>query len=972
MSLIDDSRAGSYRCATVIEGQFGEISPADGLLERGDELGRLDQVAAACARGRGAVMLVEGEAGIGKTALLAAAAALASERGCKVLGASGGELEGEFAFGVVRQLLEREVQGSGRSRRSRLLLGAARMSMPIVAPARSTVGETLASPDVGAVQHGLYWLVANLADEQPLMLVIDDLHWADAPTIRFLVFLARRITGMPVGVLAAVRLGERSAVQPQLDLLSHEPSVGAVAVGPLGERSLGRLIDEAFGCAPDGPFARACHEVSGGNPFLAGELIRALVEEGAKPSEAWVARVREVGPTAVTQSVLLRLGRLPSAAVALAQALAVLGGGELRHAAALADLPLEAAGDASDALRDALILAAGEPLTFRHPLVRTAVYCDLRPARRATAHSHAARLLSDARAPLEQVAGHLLLTTPSGVQWVADTLQEAAGDALARGAAEPAVEYLRRALAEAPESDARPSILRTLGSARFMSGDPDGWELLREALDSTAEPDERAAILLELVPMLTVLEQLPVAVELLGRELRDGEDDDSSRAYLRAALTQSAAFDITTAEIVERELPPDVETMTGGTPIERHFLATAAYHGAIAGNTAAATVALAERALAGGLLITDQASDALRSMYAIQALLLADRYDIAEPAIEQLLGFARERESLHALDGASWLSSSLKQRRGRLQEAELSIRDALAAAAALGIAEPADVGTLVEILAEQGEIEQAAAELDGAGIDERWVAATTSPFALTFLRGRARLRIAQGDLKLGLEDALELGRRCERWGDLNPAQYPWRSDAALALLRLGDSARALRLARDELELARQFGAPRAIAVALRAVALATGGSECIELLQEAQEVLNGSAAALVRAEVLVDLGASLRRANQRAAARSPLATGLELATGCGARPLAARAGTELRAAGGRPRAHLRRGVDELTPSERRVCAMAAEGMSNPEIAQTLFVTRATVESHLHSAYRKLDINSRTGLAQALGDSSVDR
>jgi DNA-binding CsgD family transcriptional regulator len=201
----------------------------------------------------------------------------------------------------------------------------------------------------------------------------------------------------------------------------------------------------------------------------------------------------------------------------------------------------------------------------------------------------------------------------------------------------------------------------------------------------------------------------------------------------------------------------------------------------------------------------------------------------------------------------------------------------------------------------------------------------------------------------------------------NPAFLAWRSQAALALLRLGEQDEARRLAGEELELSRIWGAPRALGAALRAAGLVEGGERGLALLQEAVGVLTDSPAKLEHAKARTELGAALRRANHRSEAREQLRRAVELATICGATPLAERAETELRATGARPRRIALSGIEALTPSERRVAQRAVEGATNREIAQTLFVTPKTVEVHLSSVYRKLGISSRSQLPAALAE-----
>jgi len=168
-----------------------------------------------------------------------------------------------------------------------------------------------------------------------------------------------------------------------------------------------------------------------------------------------------------------------------------------------------------------------------------------------------------------------------------------------------------------------------------------------------------------------------------------------------------------------------------------------------------------------------------------------------------------------------------------------------------------------------------------------------------------------------------------------------------------------------VELVRRWGAPGALGVALRTRGLVLGDHDGEDSLREAVAVLRGSICKLEHAKALLELGAMLRRTGRRREARDPLRSGLELARSCGAASLAARAEEELRAAGASPRDVIRAGVDELTASERRVAQLAASGMTNKQIAQTLFVSVKTVETHLHRTYQKLDVSSRAQLAQAL-------
>jgi DNA-binding CsgD family transcriptional regulator len=273
---------------------------------------------------------------------------------------------------------------------------------------------------------------------------------------------------------------------------------------------------------------------------------------------------------------------------------------------------------------------------------------------------------------------------------------------------------------------------------------------------------------------------------------------------------------------------------------------------------------------------------------------------------------------------------------------------------------------LLDVLIERGELEEAEAELERHG-------AVGSPIVsyidnmLSWTRGR--LLLAQGRSHEAADELLACGQRQEAWEVRSPAMLPWRSSAAEALVMAGEPAKALELAREELALARSVRTRRAIGIALRAAAIATEGDEQIALLVEAADVLEQSPARLEHARALTDLGAALRRSNRRADARAALERGLDMAHTCGATALVDRAHSELLAAGSRPRRLALEGRDALTPSERRVAEFAADGRTNKEVAQALFITVKTVEMHLARAYRKLGIGSRAELRASLEGSS---
>jgi ATP/maltotriose-dependent transcriptional regulator MalT len=342
---------------------------------------------------------------------------------------------------------------------------------------------------------------------------------------------------------------------------------------------------------------------------------------------------------------------------------------------------------------------------------------------------------------------------------------------------------------------------------------------------------------------------------------------------------------------------------------------------------------------------------------------LADHADEARASAEAWLALARRRGWRLGAAFGSLAGAIIALRGGAIADAVAGAREALAAEDAFWLV-PLAGAFLVEALVQRDELELAYAELAGWGLDGE-LAVSWPTIALRLARGR--LHAAAGDHERAVADLLDTGDLAEAAGIRNPAMHPWRSSAAVSLAALGRAAEARRLADDELELARRWGAPRTTGTALRVAGVVRGDRE---LLAEAAATLAAAPASLERARALVDLGAAARRDRERIEAREHLREGLDRAHRLGGMALAARAREELRVAGARPRRDALRGRDALTPSELRVARLAAEGQSNRQIAQALFVTMRTVELHLTSTYAKLG-TTRDGLAAALEERTAE-
>jgi hypothetical protein len=488
---------------------------AEELVERDAELAEMGALVARARAGDGGVLVLQGPPGIGKTALLQAAAATAL--GVSVMRARGGEVERDLGFGLVRELFEPVMRAAPAASRRRWLSGAASAASAVLG------GRGEGEADVASVTFGLDWLLCALAEDEPLLLIADDLHACDPASLRWLAYLARRIDGLPVAALAASRPVEPDE-SVRIDELLAIPGVAVRRPQPLGLSATYELIARSSGYEPAEEFARACQVATGGNPWLLREVLGSAREAGLAPTAESAALVDALAGGRLGPAVLARIGRLNPAGVRLARAVAVLGDGcELRHAQALAGIGSAAALAALPALVTAGVLADDQPLEFAHPLLRSAVYRDLPAPVRAAEHQRAAALLHAANADPEAVAHHLLAAEPTGEDWALDVLGQSARTAMARGAPESAAAYLRRALLERPHREARAQVLRSLGNAMLRMGDQAALEVLEEALRLSGSPSVRAEIVAAGIDPLVASGRAPDARTMLLAVLADAE-----------------------------------------------------------------------------------------------------------------------------------------------------------------------------------------------------------------------------------------------------------------------------------------------------------------------------------------------------------------------------------------------------------------------------------------------------------------
>jgi DNA-binding CsgD family transcriptional regulator len=852
------------------------------LLGRSAELGVADAMAAAARSGRGGVVSLEGGAGVGKTRLLETIAARTD--GLKQLRAGGAQMERGFAYGLVSDLFE---------------------SWP-------GFDEIQRNADPGLVGRLLVQRLSTAAASGPLLIAIDDLHWADGPSLRFVAQLCAHVHELAALVLLAWR----------------EPDAGRSQVRALLGAGSERVAMSRF-------------------------TTSALAELAA---DAETAREQ------VAEEVTRRLAALGDDALAFAQAAAILGPhARLRSVASLNQLDMETAARLGDLLADAGAIRIGEQIAFTAPVLRDCVEMSIGRGRRAMLHSRAAELLVAIGADPVAIATHLLRAEPAGEAASARTLRAAARRVRLDGDPVLAGRLLERALTEPPPPDERTGVLLELGALEVRVRLPGGERHLARVVRE-GHPGQRC----------------DAAVELATTELFAGRFTEA-RTLLESVIGACPAGAEDLSSVLQAELAgcetlacvhrhqhwwaDGSEQLHGASPAERARLAVAAAGAAMTGESPETTVRLAQRALSAEPGDSTRTWPGLDSLLAIHALQLAEQPTAADRAIDRILSVARRSRWQVGEAALLSLRSRTALGRGRLRAAEADARNALTLCRGHGfeLLVPLALASLVQALLDQGRPGEARRALESCD------AADHGPddycWAL-LVAARGRLHAAVGDVHLGVRDLLAAGARLLH-GACSTPTLDWRSSAGLLAHRLGRSDQAVRLIEDELILARGLGTPRPLGVALRAEAVMAPPANQIALLGESVDLLRTTPATLDTARSLCDLGAALRRSGSRRDARRPLQEALQLAHECGAEALFQRARRELLVAGARPRRYAITGVEALTARERQASELAAEGMTNREVATAMSVTPYTVEYHLTNAYRKLGIATRDELADEL-------
>ena len=927
---------------------------AAGLIGRHEEIGTIVSLLSSVAEGYGpAGIVLTGEAGIGKTTLWEAGIEAGREGSFRVLVARPAEPEAKLSLAALGDLLDP-------------FLGEVRVLLP--PPQRKALEVALLlveaegrTPEPRAVAVAFLGALRALARASPILVAVDDLQWLDAPSQSVLSFAARRLTDEGVGLLITQRALDAGPVPLDLDRAWPRDRVASIRVGPLALGALHRLVHERLGIALPRPLLLRLVEASGGNPFFALEIARAFQrgELQVLPGEPLPV------PRRLDQLVRERMAALPEDTRDVLAAAAALS--EPRLSVLQMALGADAVANVEPAIVAEVVWVDGDTIRFSHPLFASAVYAAADPFRRRALHRGLAEVVDD----LEERARHLAAGAEANDPAVAEVLDQAAQRARARGAPAAAAELAERALYLAPP-EGKEGLRRTMDAAayHFEAGDPaHARQLLEDALAAAAPGEERAEVRTRLARVHAFEADLPRAADLYREALSEATEISDARIEAEAGLAVALMRMLT-------DLPSAA----------RHSRAAAAL-AEKRGDLSAFSELLARQALIEGLLGRPE------------ALQLAERAALLEQ--RAVRGAETYDHFLRALGGARFMLGVLLSWRDDTDGARTRIGTALERAAELG-----DESSLPLLLRWRayanwlaGDWESALRDAE-AGHDaaiqngqpsQQAVLAAVRGLVLAHLGRQAEARDAAdegvrlatetgatfgtmlgvsalGFLELSVGNAAEADRHLgplveemEAAGIGEPGAVRFVPDEIEALIILGRLEKAETLLARLERRARRLKRTSALAACgrCRGLLAATRGD-----LASAVSILEGALAKhdrvpmpFERARTLLVLGEVRRRAKQKRPARETLAASLASFEELGAEIWATRAQSELARIGGRAPAS-----DALTPTERRVAELVAEGRPTKAVAAELFVSVKTVEGHLSRIYAKLGVRSRTELA----------
>ncbi|WP_432856449.1 AAA family ATPase [Amycolatopsis sp. CA-161197] len=880
--------------------------------------------------GTGCVVTVSGPLGIGRSALLGALAEAAvldsGPEAVLVLRAGGVRSERDFPLGVLRRMLDVLPETAVRL------------------PDRARTAGGLADADAIRVRDEV---LAHAAG-RPLLALVDDLHWADPCSARWLALLAESTEDRPVVLVVAGRHDRAGVAETGPLARIYGRTAHELALRPLTRAGVKQVITDCFGEPGDEAFVRACTTVSHGRPLFLAALVRSQRAAGRRPQSGAVKAVRTCRPAAIGARAVQALAVECPPVKETAYALAVLG--EPAGPGLLTPLTGLAADDCAAAL--AALAAAGlvdenEPAWFAHAAIADAVENSLPASETAERHLRAARVLAEAGRPPEDVARHLLAAESPPTGWAIGLLKAAGRDALQRGDLATARRCLLRALLGVTAGGAdRAELLVDLATVERSSAPVASLRHLTQALPGLTSRGRRARELAVLPPL--ALELAPASLTAQFAAAAAGLSVPADRdlalaleARLRyARLGELRPFTDALAEFAR--LDP---AATPGSRAERDQAAVLVHAATLAGQDAERCGVIARKVVLGEPPSPADARTAVP--LAARSMLALDLLDQADSWLASLTVLARRQwgeNAAETLVAQAERAYSLARRGWHTEAATLAARTLERADPAFTAVAVRCCETLALTVAEAVVPDLARRALSAYRAREN---ALIPAWLGNLVDGV--VAASNGDAEAALEHLLDCGREYDLMGWGNPAVLPWRTWAARLHHRLGAEELAHDLIEEEHERAAAWGASTAHGRALRVWASMTEGPRALDLAREAIEVLDGSFGQLELAKAHILLGRRLA-STDRAASAEHLARGEKLAKACGVADV-------------RPHGDPTSGAHpaDLTPSERRVARLVLAGQANQRIAEDLEISVRAVEKHLTKVYRKLGIAGRGGL-----------
>jgi tetratricopeptide (TPR) repeat protein len=885
------------------------------LLERDAELGVARRALEGLAAGEvptapgDRLLVYTGAAGLGKTSLLAAVRRAASDSGLLALAARGGEQEQLSAFHLVRTLLGPLLAQVGEEGRRELLGGWNDIVGPALGLTTEAVGAagvagSAVPPDPQGVRDGLDWIVTNLAFQRgPLVLIVDDAHWADAESLSWLASFASRVAELPVLLVVAYRPDELPEIPAAFRTIADSNGTRALGLTALTPDAVAALVRDFFDAsaapaAADDAFCREVWAVTGGNPFETVELLAKARERGVAPVEESCPLLRELAAASHGSGLVARLERLGQSSVRLAWAVSVLGiHTPLELAASVASLSRPAAADAADRLREARILTGHQILEFIHPLVATSVYRGIPVDLRTGMHAAAGWAVLGAGGSPGTAARHWLEIPPQGDSAVVEQLRSAARLFMQSGAPETAQRCLARALREPPSAGQRAEVLFELGCSTLLYDPASTVGHLRSALaEQVLTPRLHEGITVRLAQSLAHSNNLLEAATTTAGAA-DAADSDQARLRLLVWNFMWCAFDAAEQGSGDRsqrlaDLALLLERGEQRIGIaERYVFGLRAWDAVVRGEPVATAVHYADLAQRqDGLSWTDQEWAFEVPTLASLVYMFADQPERAEAF------FAK---GITEYEDAGWRGAHLafghtilayiRFRTGNLADAERSAREGLATANRVGEGIPVHwyaVGTLIAVLLARGNEQEAHELAVRYRFQAPYSAAVVFPDSQTV---RGEMLLALGDLDGAIAELAEAGVRLDGREMRNPGWCGWQRALAQSHAARGELAHARVLAEDALARAEHFGTASAVGMELRSCAALADGDRRLDLLVRSLAEFERCTAPYEHTRAALDYGLALRDAGRSKEAAEQLRSALDLAESCAADRLATHA-----------------------------------------------------------------------------------